>query len=216
MDRTAEVPTRDQALLNLVSEPVFIMDLSGRVLAESPAFASLVGGSALDSTVWAFVPAVDRLQVADLLHLALQGSRQSAVARLVRGDGGWVPVNLTCCLCGGAGDSPELAVAARSLEASTGDPDESRELDALRRLMAKLVRVNHDIRSPLGAIMGNAQLTQRALSEGQQDLHERLGRIVTLCERITGILDEITRAKQEISQTVPNFQATLKAYETQA
>lgn len=214
MDRTAEVPAREQALLDVVSEPVFIIDLSGRVLAESPAFASLVGQSALESTVWSFIPAVDRLQVADLLHLALQGRRQSAVARLVRGDGGWAPVNLTCCLCGGPGEAPELAVAARSLEANTGDPDGSRELEALRRLMAKLVRINHDIRSPLGAIMGNAQLTQRALGEGQQDLHERLGRIVTLCERITGILDEITRAKQEITQAIPDFQATLKAYET--
>jgi len=61
MNGTAEVPTRDQALLELVSEPVFIIDLSGRVLAESPAFASLVGGSALDTTLWSFVLVVDRL-----------------------------------------------------------------------------------------------------------------------------------------------------------
>jgi len=212
MDALEQSQPLTLAILDSLDDPVLVVDSSGDLRHVGRGAVELLGDLPLGAPVWTVIPACDRLAVEQAIQSALSTSPIWVDARLIAASGAWVPVKVTARRYREAGVASGYVIAAVRGDTRGGDAsgEEDEATAALIGMVQSVFTLNHDIRNPLGAILGNAQLMQRALAGGDAKVLDRLDRVVQLCGRIGGLLDEMTEAKQALLAAAPQLESRLR------
>jgi nitrogen-specific signal transduction histidine kinase len=205
MSSSGEGQAVASALLSTLRDAVFVVDMTGGVTLVGGGAEELLGPREPGGSLWELVPAVDRVLVTQALAAQTEAGPPRVAVNLLGEGGRWVPVELAATPLDGGGGSTGFVIVASPEHMLNSPASGDEATDALIDMVRSMYNLNHDIRSPLGAILGNAQLAQRAATDGDPRVVEKLDRIVRLCDRVNQLLDAMTRAKQELVDRAPHL-----------
>lgn len=200
----------DEAIIEAADDALLIVGPDGKIIKSGRAATALLGQAPVGTSLWELLPAPDRLLVEQAIGDSMALAPTWVSVRLITSSGAWVPVRLTARRFRGAEGSGYVIAAASVRTGGAHEPRHDENTAALLRMVRGLFSLNHDIRSPLGAILGNAQLAQRAMGDGDPKVAEKLDRIVLLCDRVAKLLDGMTDAKQQLLHDAPELEGDLQ------
>ena len=169
-------------------------DAAGRYISFNKAFGELLGfnRNSAPATIASSVLAEDWWKMAGALERMRLTGRAETEVRMVRSGGGWVSVGVTLHPMpetSGSGCYVFLRDITRQKEVEAALVGaKNAALDASRAKLEFLAKISHDIRTPLNAIMGAADLLSRTpLNEDQS---EYVGMFQRNCRRLVSLIND--------------------------
>ena len=169
-------------------------DAAGRYISFNKAFGELLGftRNSAPATIASSVLAEDWWKMAGALERMRLTGRAETEVRMVRSDGGWVSVGVTLLPMPetrGSGCYVFLRDITRQKEVEAALVcAKNAALDASRAKHEFLAKISHDIRTPLNAIMGAADLLSRTPLNADQS--EYVGMFQRNCRRLVSLIDD--------------------------
>jgi PAS domain S-box-containing protein len=168
-------------------------DASGHYISFNKAFGELLGftPNSAPATIASSVLAEDWWKMAGALERMRLTGRAETEVRMVRSGGGWVSVGVTLLPMpesGGSGCYVFLRDITRQKEVEAAlMRAKNAALDASRAKHEFLAKVSHDIRTPLNAIMGAADLLSRTALNAEQS--EYVAMFQRNCRRLVSLIN---------------------------